>query len=306
MITASFFVICKLTRLERVQKPFPQPNITPKSHVMNDSESIIITSSQNPQIKLARALDRKKDRYLHNAFRAEGARHIKEGLDLGWQLLCLFISPEAADRPHVKEIVDIAGRQNARIALVSGKLLATITNRENAQNVVGIFAQKWAELSDFKDENTIVALERPKDPGNLGTIMRTIDATNCKALILLEESCDPYSTEAIRAAMGSSFGVKIARSSIAEFLKWRKQYGFSLFGTHVKSTKLHTETAFGAKTILLMGNEQSGIDDELAEACDGLVKLPMAGRADSLNLAIATGICLYEIWRQNGFVGRIT
>lgn len=271
---------------------------------MSESETVLITSSQNAQIKFARALDKKKDRYLHNAFRAEGARHIKEGLDLGWQLLCLFVSPEVQDRPHVKEIIEIAHVQEARIILVSNKLLATITNRENAQNVVGIFAQKWAKLADFVNENTIVALERPKDPGNLGTIMRTIDATNCSALILLEESCDPYSTEAIRAAMGSSFGVKIAKANITEFLKWRTEAGFSLYGTHVKSTKLHCETTFATKSILLMGNEQSGIDDELAKACDALVKLPMGGRADSLNLAIATGICLYEIWRQNQFAGR--
>jgi TrmH family RNA methyltransferase len=271
---------------------------------MNDVEPLLITSSQNAQIKFARSLDRKKERTLHSAFRAEGARHIKEGMDLGWQLLHLFISPDAENRPHVRELVQIAQKQNTKIALVSSKLLATITNRENAQNVVGIFAQKWANLSDFNDENTIVALERPKDPGNLGTIMRTIDATNCNALILLEESCDPYSTEAIRAAMGSSFGIRIARANVETFLEWKQSNGFSLYGTHVKSTKLHSETDFATKSILLMGNEQSGIDDQLASACDELVKLPMSGRADSLNLAIATGVCLYEIWRQNGYKGR--
>ncbi|MEK7661010.1 MAG: RNA methyltransferase [Pseudomonadota bacterium] len=271
---------------------------------MKDNETVLITSSQNAQIKFARSLDKKKDRYFHNAFRAEGGRHIKEGLDLKWKLLSLFVSPEVQDRPHVKEIIQIARVQDARISVVSSRLLETITNRENAQNAVGIFVQKWAELDDFINEKTIVALERPKDPGNLGTIMRTIDATNCRSLILLEESCDPYSTEAIRAAMGSSFAVKIAKANITNFLKWQTANGFLLYGTHVKSTRLHTETEFSAKSILLMGNEQSGIDDELANACDALVKLPMAGRADSLNLAIATGICLYEIWRQSGFQGR--
>lgn len=266
---------------------------------------IDITSTQNNLIKLARALDRKKERNQTGLFRAEGARHVKEGLDLGWELDALLFSANVEGRPHVAELIAQALKSNSKIARVNDRLLETITHRDNAQSVVGLFKQKWSTLSEFEDAKTIVALERIKDPGNLGTIIRTLDSIGGNSLVLLEECCDPFSVEAIRAAMGSSFCVRIAKAGIDEFLDWKKQSGRKLFGTSLKGARLHTNTNMSDKAILLMGNEQSGIDDNLAEQCDGLIKLPMAGRADSLNLAIATGICLYEIWRQNDFEGKL-
>lgn len=268
---------------------------------MSDNFILDITSPQNNLVKLVRALDRKKERVEHGLFRAEGARHVMEGLVLGWKLEALLFSNNVENRPHVKEIIELGITQNARICRVNDKILEGITHRDNAQSVVGVFKQEISKLSDFNDLNLIIALERPKDPGNLGTIIRTLDSVGGKGIILLEESCDPFSVEAIRAGMGSSFSVKIAKASIEEFKKWKQGTSFNLIGTSLKGSDLHTKTEFGSKTILLMGNEQSGIDDDLASFCDGLVKLPMTGRADSLNLAIATGVCLYEIWRQRDF-----
>lgn len=236
-------------------------------------------------------------------FRAEGARLVEEGLDCGFELSALLFSIEVQNRPHIKNLIAKAKAQNARIAMVSDGILQSITLRDNAQSVVGLFRQKWSGLEEFRNHNLLVALERIKDPGNLGTIIRTLDSVGGKGVILLEESCDPYSTEAVRASMGSGFSVSIARSTISELLKFSNENGFALIGTSLKASRPHTETDMGKKTILLMGNEQSGIDDDLADACDRLVKLPMKGRADSLNLAIATGVCLYEIWRQRGFDG---
>lgn len=265
-----------------------------------------ISSNQNSIVKLARSLDRKKERKETKLFRAEGARLIKEGLDLQWKAEAILFSSSVEDRPHVKEIIEIAAAQGAKIGRTNDKLLETITNRENAQSVVGIFEQKWANLEDFNDHDLIVALERPKDPGNLGTIIRTLDSVGGRGIILLEEACDPYSPEAIRACMGSSFSVAVARAKIEDFLVWKTRNNFKLVGTSLKAKDVHTKTDMGKKTVLLMGNEQSGIDDNLADSCDELIKLPMKGRADSLNLAIATGVCLYEIWRQRDFEGKNT
>ena len=262
---------------------------------------IDITSSQNNLVKEARALDRKKERAQTGLFRAEGARHVKEGLDLGWELYALLFSANVESRPHVAELIEQALAQGSKVARINDRLLETITHRDNAQSVVGLFKQKWARLEDFENHEIIVALERIKDPGNLGTIIRTLDSIGGKSIILLEESCDPFSVEAIRSAMGSSFAIQIAKSSIVEFIEWQSGANFQLFGTSLKGSQLHTKTNMTGKVILLMGNEQSGIDDNLASKCTDLIKLPMAGRADSLNLAIATGVCLYEIWRQKDF-----
>ncbi len=270
---------------------------------MNNNETTLITSLQNNLVKLARALDKKKSRNEHGLFRAEGARHVQEGLECGWQLYGILYAKAVENRPHIKELLKMAKNQNAKIGCVSDNVLESITHRDNAQSMVGIFKQEWANLDDFNNENLLIALERPKDPGNLGTIIRTLDSVGGKGIILLEEACDPFSVEAIRASMGSSFSVKIARANIDDFIAWKTKNEFKLVGTSLKGSNLHTKTNMGEKTILLMGNEQSGIDDNLASNCDALIKLPMKGRADSLNLAIATGVCLYEIWRQRNFEG---
>lgn len=264
-----------------------------------------ITSTQNNLIKQARGLDRKKERNQSGLFRAEGARHVKEGLDLGWKLDALLFSTNVEKRPHVAELIDLAIKNGAKIARVNDKLLETITHRDNAQSVVGLFHQQWSDLEAFDDAKIIVALERIKDPGNLGTIIRTLDSIGGNSIVLLEECCDPYSVEAIRAAMGSSFCVNIAKARLDDFIAWKQKSGRRLFGTYLKGSNLHTKTEMPPNCILLMGNEQSGIDENLANKCDGLIKLPMAGRADSLNLAIATGVCLYEYWRQNDFEGKL-
>lgn len=262
-----------------------------------------ITSPQNALVKLARALERKKARAETGLFLAEGARHVTEGLDLGWRLEGLLFSGEGAGRAQVAGLAERAAAAGARVARVSEKLLETVTRRDNAQAVVGLFHQRWAEPDALAGAATVVALERPRDPGNLGTVLRTLDSTGGGGLILVEQACDPFSSEAVRASMGSVFSVPMARTTLQGLLDWRARHGFQLVGTHLQGSQRHTATAFGPRTCLFMGNEQSGLPEEAAAACDALVRLPMAGRADSLNLAIATAVTLYEIWRQREFHG---
>lgn len=262
-----------------------------------------VTSPQNALVKLARSLDRKKARQETGLFLAEGARHVAEGLDRGWELDALLMSASADARPAVRELARRADGAGARVARVSDAVLETIARRDNAQSVLGLFRQRHASLDDLAGHGFIIALERPRDPGNLGTILRTLDSVGGGGVVLLEESCDPFSTEAVRASMGSVFSAPVARSGFAAFDQWRRSAGFTMTGTSLKGSRRHTDTDFGAKVCLLMGNEQSGMPDDWAAACDGLVRLPMAGRADSLNLAIATAVTAYEIWRQRGFAG---
>ena len=157
--------------------------------------------------------------------------------------------------------------------------------------------------SDLISAPFIIALERIRDPGNLGTILRTLDSVGGGGVVLLEESCDPVSVEAVRASMGSMFASPVVKVDFDTFNVWRQRHNFTMAGTTLKGSTRHTDTDFGYKTVLLMGNEQSGMPDAWAMACDALVRLPMAGRADSLNLAIATAVTAYEIWRKKEFRG---
>jgi TrmH family RNA methyltransferase len=183
---------------------------------------------------------------------------------------------------------------------VSEKVLSAITRRDNPQMVVGVFAQKYLPLNAIrpKDGDVWVALDRVRDPGNLGTVIRTADAVGAKGVILVGDTTDPFSVETVRATMGSIFAVPVARASFESFLAWRKGFPGLVAGTHLKGAVDYRSVDFGNRPVLLMmGNEQQGLPDELAASCDRLLRIPQAGRADSLNLAVATGVMLFEIRR---------
>ena len=132
-----------------------------------------------------------------------------------------------------------------------------------------------------------------RDPGNLGTIVRTADAAGCGGVILVGDCCDPYSVEAVRATMGSVFAVKIAKATAPDFIAWRQAWPGSVVGTLLTATTDFRAADYRAPTLILMGNEQAGLTPDLAAICDVNVKIPMRGRADSLNLAVATGVMIY-------------
>ncbi len=132
-----------------------------------------------------------------------------------------------------------------------------------------------------------------RDPGNLGTIVRTADAAGCGGVILVGDCCDPYSVEAVRATMGSVFAVKIATATVGQFLDWRRGWPGSVVGTLLSATVDYRQAEYRRPAMVLMGNEQAGLTPELAATCDETVKIPMRGRADSLNLAVATGVMIY-------------
>jgi len=160
-----------------------------------------------------------------------------------------------------------------------------------------VFQQVYTPLSAIVPESAPcwVAMQAVRDPGNLGTVIRTADAAGCGGGILVGDCVDPYSVEGVRATMGSIFAVKIAKATIAEFLAWRQEWPGSVVGTLLTATVDHKAADYVKPSLILMGNEQQGLPPELAAACDVNVKIPMRGRADSLNLSVATGIMIYTV-----------
>lgn len=261
-----------------------------------------ITSASNPLIKTLKSLHMKKARAETGLFLAEGARLAVEAADLGvWPDILLF-SPAAMARDQVRTLIAEAERRRVRTVETSETLLAQISKRDNPQTVIGAYKQALAPLESIEGE-TVVALEGVRDPGNLGAILRTADSTGAGGVVLVGESCDPFSVEAVRASMGSLFAVKLARASFDELARYKETRGAEMMGLSLKGAPLDPGAPAPAKAIVLMGNEQSGLPDDMEAACDHLVKLPMRGRADSLNLAIATGVMLYDLWRRRGYDG---
>lgn len=260
-----------------------------------------ITSLSNPLVKDIKALSLKKFRDEKHAFLAEGLKLVIDALDLGWQVRTLVFAKAARGNPAVEKVAARTVAAGALVLEVSEKVLSAITRRDNPQMVVGVFTQRYLALKDVRPagDDVWVALDRVRDPGNLGTVIRTVDAVGARGLILVGDSTDPFSLETVRATMGSVFAVPIARASAQEFLAWRRGFSGLVAGTHLKGAVDYRSIDYGGRPVLLlMGNEQQGLPDELADACDHLLRIPQAGRADSLNLAVATGVMLYEVRRS--------
>ena len=259
-----------------------------------------VTSLANPLIKDIKALALKKFRDQQHAFMAEGLKLVIDALDLGWSIKTLVFAKAGRGNAAIEKVAARTVAAGGTVLEVSEKVLTAITRRDNPQMVVGVFAQRLMPLKDIqpKDGDVWVALDRVRDPGNLGTVIRTVDAVGARGVILVGETTDPFAVETVRATMGSIFAVPVARATTEAFLAWRKGFSGLVAGTHLKGAVDYRSVDYsGRPVVLLMGNEQQGLPDELANACDKLLRIPQAGRADSLNLAVATGVMLFEIRR---------
>ncbi|MGH6760591.1 MAG: TrmH family RNA methyltransferase [Phyllobacterium sp.] len=260
-----------------------------------------VTSLTNPIIKDLRALQMKKFRDQRGVFMAEGLKLIIDALDLGWRIRTLVFAKAGKGNALVEQIAARTVARGGDVLEVNEKVISAITKRDNPQMVVGVFDQQYHPLATLKPkgDDVYVALDRVRDPGNLGTVIRTVDAVGAKGVILVGDVTDPYSIETVRATMGSVFAVPLFRASEADFLKWRKGFSGLVVGTHLKGAVDYRTIPYAKKpVVLLMGNEQQGLPDNLAHSCDKLARIPQQGRADSLNLAIATGVMLFEIRRE--------
>jgi len=260
-----------------------------------------VTSLSNPLVKDIRALAMKKFRDREGAFIAEGLKLVIDALDQGWSIRTLVFAKAGLGNPAVEKAAARTVAAGGIVLEVTEKVLGAITRRDNPQMVVGVFAQKFLPLASIRlsGDDVWVALDRVRDPGNLGTIIRTIDAAGAKGVILVGDCTDPFSLETVRATMGSIFSVPVAKASVEAFLGWRRGFPGLVAGTHLKGAVDYRSVDFtGRPALLLMGNEQQGLPDDLAAACDRLLRIPQAGRADSLNLAVATGVMLFEIRRN--------
>jgi len=260
-----------------------------------------ITSLANPVIKNLRALALKKVRDRDGLFLAEGLKLIIDALDLGWKIRTLVFAKSGLGNALIEKTAAHTVAAGGLVIETSDKIMAAITHRDNPQTVIGVFEQRLYKLENtsFDKNSLFLGLDRIRDPGNLGTIIRTADAIGASGIILIGDTTTPFSLETVRATMGSIFAVPLYRMSEEQFLDWRKNFPGLVVGTHLKgSVDYRTIDYTKGPVCLLMGNEQQGLSESLAHCCDRLVRIPQRGRADSLNLAVATGIMLYEIRRE--------
>jgi TrmH family RNA methyltransferase len=257
-----------------------------------------VTSLANPLVKDIRALHEKKHRDATGLFIAEGQKLVRDAAEGGWPIATLAYAAAKAGDEAIGVLAARTKAAGGTVLEVSSAVLEKITRRENPQNVVGVFRQRFAPEAAIGREGIWVALDRVRDPGNLGTIIRTADAAGLSGVAIVGAACDPFALETVRATMGSIFHIPVARTSEDGLIAQARRHGARLVGTHLSAGAVdYREADYRRPLILLMGNEQQGLTPKLAAGCDTLVRIPMREGADSLNLAVSTGLMIYEAMR---------
>jgi len=262
-----------------------------------------VTAFSNSTVKLLRSLRDKKARRAEGLFLAEGLRILTEARDSGRLPEIVAFSAEGAKHPLAAEIIAATEAAGGDAIETSAEILSKMSGKDNPQMLLGAYRQPDLSLDRIDRTNAplwIVA-QALRDPGNLGTILRTGDAVGAGGLILVDDCADPYSVEAVRASMGAIFTQQIAAAAWPDFVSWLRAGEGQLVGTSLKATTDYLEAEYQRPCFLLIGNEQQGLPAEYESECDSLVKIPMAGRADSLNAAMAAAVMAFTIvnqWRR--------
>lgn len=258
----------------------------------------LVTAFSNPLVKQARGLREKKHRRAEGLFLAEGLRILTEAREADVLPEILFFSE--AGHPLVATLIEAVEAAGGEAIETTADILHKISGKENPQTVIGVYRQLDTSLDriDRAVAPLWIVAQALRDPGNLGTILRTGDAVGAGGLILIDDCVDPFSVEAVRASMGALFTQKIAAARWPDFVSWLRSAPAQLIGTSLRASVDYQEARYTAPAFILVGNEQAGLPAAYEEECDVLVKMPMRGKADSLNAAVATAVMAYEVINQ--------
>ena len=260
----------------------------------------MITSLANERIKFIRRLQERKARQESGLFFLEGLRLVAEALQVGTAVEQLVAAPDLLRSEFGQDLVARSRSTGVDVLEVSAEVFARLSNKEGPQGLAAVVHQRWVQLDQVQlnPGRPWVALDAVADPGNLGTIMRTNDAAGGDGVILLDHSTDPYDPSAVRASMGALFDQQIVRTGFNEFKVWKEQVGCAVVGTSDAAAQDYHAYSYPDPLVVLMGSERQGLQPQHLAVCDAVVSIPMSGKSDSLNLAVATGIILYEIFNQ--------
>ncbi|HLO21201.1 MAG TPA: RNA methyltransferase [Sphingomicrobium sp.] len=261
-----------------------------------------VTAFSNATVKLLRSLREKKARRAEGLFLAEGLRILREARDSGRLPEIVAFSREGAKHPLAAEIIAAAEAAGGDAIETTPDILSKMSGKDNPQMLIGAYRQPDSALEriDRKKAPLWIVAQALRDPGNIGTILRTGDAVGAGGLILIDDCADPFSVEAVRASMGALFTQEVATARWPEFIAWLRSGEGQLVGTSLKAMNDYLEAEYHQPCFLLIGNEQQGLPSDYEAECDLLVKIPMAGRADSLNAAMAAAVMAFAIkasWR---------
>jgi TrmH family RNA methyltransferase len=262
----------------------------------------MITSKGNTQVKDIRLLKQAKYRQARGEYFIEGVRLVEEALRQGMPVRKIAYSPRLEKIERGAELLSLARKRipDAEWLYLSDEVLGTLSDTENHQGILAVLEKKERSGKDlWQREGMILLFYELQDPGNLGAIFRLADAGGAAGLIFSKGTIDPYSPKVVRASMGSLFRVPfLENQDLPDCLKKLWSQGYQTWATAIRGQPSFWEVDFSRPTAVLFGQEGAGLPEELMRAADGLFTIPMASRVDSLNVAMAAGLVIYEAWRQ--------
>jgi TrmH family RNA methyltransferase len=266
----------------------------------SDYPSRIITSRNHPILKRIRSLHRREERDRSGLFFIEGIRFVAQAMWHGAHVETLLVSPPLLANPFGQKLARRLRRAGVPCLEVSPEVFHSVALTDEPQGIGAVTRQRWESLARANPSEGLcwVAVDSVRSPGNLGTLLRTADAVGSAGLILIGDSVDPYDPAAVRATMGALFSQHLVRATLGAFTAWKERHRCLLVGTSPTAAVDYQAAAYPQPVVLFMGGERRGLPQEHQELCDLMVRIPMVGSSDSLNLAIATSLMLYEVFNQ--------
>ncbi len=251
------------------------------------------------RLQTVRALGKRSERDRTQTFFAEGLRFVGQAVAQNAPIEAVLVVPKTLEHPFGLRLRRQLERRRVPLWEVTPELFLRLSRAEEPQWIGAVVRQRWDPPACIPTAPGLcwVALDQVHSPGNLGTILRTGDAVGASGLILIGDAVDPYDPACVRATMGAIFAQRLVRLSPTD-AAWKRQAGCRLVGTSPHAAHDYRAVAYPPQTVLFMGGERRGLSEERRRLCDHLVCIPMVGRSDSLNLAVATGILLYEVFNQ--------
>jgi TrmH family RNA methyltransferase len=246
-----------------------------------------------------RALARRAERERTGLFFAEGARAAALVFELGWTVEAVVSAPRAAGGAVAGWVLAEARSRGVPVLELPEETFATLVRGDERHPVGAVVRQRWTRLACARPGGGLcwLALDGVQYPGNLGTVLRTAEAVGAEGVVLLDRTADPYDPLAVRASLGALFGLPLARAGFGELVAWAAAHGARLVGTSPGAATDYRQGRYARPLVLVLGGERRGLAPEQLAACAEVVRIPMTGRGDSLNLAVAAGLLLYEAYR---------
>lgn len=260
-----------------------------------------ISSAANPLVKRIRLLANRKHRREQGAFVVEGIQPVWRAVTAGWPIEALVVDPGLRAGSAAAAMVDEQERRGVRVARLSHELFQRLSGREGSAGLAAIVRSRQPALADLSPgpDSVFVALHRIGNPGNLGTIIRTADAAGGEGVILIGDTTDPYAPAAVKASMGSLFAVHVVHVPAPEpFLTWAAENGVEVVAASGQAGAEHWSASYRPPLAVLLGSEGEGLPPDLLASAGRQIRIPMTGTAESLNVAAAAAILLYEVRRH--------